>query len=699
MALKKSKTAKPSDTNTRDVPALDLRAAVSLETFNAEKRTVDVVFATPTKVRRGGFWSDPFDEELSMDPECVRMERLSSGKAPVLDSHNSYGGVAGVLGVVQKASVDGKRGVATLRFSKAEDDADADQIFRKIGDGIIANVSVGYRVHKYEKQPRKDPNNFNEVPVMRAIDWEPFEISPVGLPADPSAGFRFESPKPATNACEFVTRNADPEEHDMEKTAAELAAAEATRAGELAARTALEQKASEAARAEGKKAEQERQAAISLAVRAAKLETAFATKLIADDVPADKARAMVIDELAKRSEATVIEGHHIGRGEEASDKFRGGMQAWLIQRAGLTDLFTRAKKMHPERFADVVLDPTAFRGFGMVDVAREYLERVPGAPVIRGIGREDLLGRALTERSTAGGQSTSDFAVLLENVMNKTLLAAYLTTPDTWTQFCMTSSANDFRAQNRYRHGSFGVLDALGEDGEFKNKAIPDGTKQSITVKTKGNIIAISRQALINDDLDAFSRLAVMLGRSAKLSIEVDVYALLAQNAGLGPTMADSVALFDLTAHGNVGSAAAISVVSLDADRVLMLSQKDQDGNEFLELRPSILLVPASLGATAKVINDAQYDPDTSNKLQRPNSMRAVFSKIVDTPRITGTRRYLFADPGVAPVLDVAFYQGVQEPFLENRLGWRVDGTEMKVRLDYGVGAIDTKGAVTNAGV
>lgn len=688
---------------TRDVPPLEIRADIAPSSFDAEKRTVDVVWGTGVRVRRGGYWTDPFDEELDMSPSSVRMDKLSSGKSPVFDEHMRYGGTSSVRGVVVRAAVDGKKGTATLRFAKPDADPEAEQMFRKIGDGIITNVSVGYRVFKYEKQPKTNQLDPNEVPVMRAIDWEPFEVSPCSLGADSTAEFRSAQERARsqeqqpTNTCEFITRSEQPEENAMDLTPAQKLEAEklanAARAAEL---TTATDAAAKTAAETATKVERERHAAINGMVRAAKLEPTFGEKLITDGVALDKARAAVIDELAKRSESTHIESHHINSGDDAADKLATRGAAWLIQRAGLSDLFTRAKKAYPERFKGIELDPEAMRGYRMADVAREYVESATGKQV-RGQGPEEIFGQAIMARSVSGAQSTSDFSVLLENVMNKTLLAAYLTTPDTWQGFCMTSANNDFRAANRYRHGTFGVLDPVGENGEFKNKKIPDATKATITVKTKGNIIAITRQSLINDDLDAFSRLAVMLGRSAKLSIEVDVYALLAQNGGLGPTMADTLALFD-AGHGNLGAASAISVIGLDADRVLMLSQKDQDGNEFLELRPSILLVPASLGATAKVINDAQYDPDTANKLQRPNSMRAVFNRIIDTPRIAGTRRYLFADPGVAPVIDVAFYQGVQEPFLENRLGWRIDGTELKVRLDYGVGAIDTKGAITNFG-
>ena len=282
-------------------------------------------------------------------------------------------------------------------------------------------------------------------------------------------------------------------------------------------------------------------------------------------------------------------------------------------------------------------------------------------------------------------QSGSDFPVLLENAMHKALQAAYDTAPLTWSRFCATGTVSDFRAHNRYRLGSFGNIDQVNELGEFINKAIPDGEKASIQVATKGNIINLSRQAIVNDDLGAFIGLAASLGRAASRTVEADVFALLALNGGMGPTMADGKALFHAD-HGNITTGAAITMAALDLDRVAMASQKDVSGNDYLDLRPSVLLVPIGLGGTARSINDAQYDPDTANKLQKPNIVNGLFRDIVDTPRMTGTRRYLFADPSEAPVLEVAFLDGNQNPYLELQNGFDVDGARYKVRLDYGVG-------------
>jgi hypothetical protein len=191
-----------------------------------------------------------------------------------------------------------------------------------------------------------------------------------------------------------------------------------------------------------------------------------------------------------------------------------------------------------------------------------------------------------------------------------------------------------------------------------------------------------------------------MLGRAAGLSIEIDVYAQLLLNSGLGPTQSDAQPLFHAN-RANVGTGSALAAAAIDADRVLMAKQRDPWGNEYLDLRPAILLVPVELGGQSRVVNDSQYDPDTvANKSQmKPNLVRGLFRDVVDTPRLSGTRRYLFADPSIAPVFEVAFLEGQTAPVLESRDGWRVDGTEMRVRLDYGVAAVDYRGAVTNAGV
>lgn len=393
------------------------------------------------------------------------------------------------------------------------------------------------------------------------------------------------------------------------------------------------------------------------------------------NITAEAAAQKILAHIAKQS--TPVGATHVETVEDETDKQRAGIAASLLVRAGVADDATRQAAR-----------ASAHRGAKLLDLAKMSLTRA-------GIRFDHMDQMQIV--AAAFTQGTSDFPILLENAMHKALQMAYATAPDTWSRFCATGSVSDFRAHNRYRVGSLGNLDSINEMGEFANKSIPDGEKASVQIGTKGNIINLSRQAIINDDLGAFVGLAAQLGRAGRRTIEAAVYALLAENSGLGPVMGDGKTLFHAD-HGNIGQAGSISVTTIEDGRVKLASQTDHTGNEFLDLRPAVLLCPLALGGQARVINDSQYDPDTANKMQRPNMVRGLFRDVVDTPRLTGTRHYMFADPSEAPAIEVAFLDGNQEPYVEQQAGFTVDGTQYKVRLDFGVAAVDYRGAVTNAG-
>ena len=443
--------------------------------------------------------------------------------------------------------------------------------------------------------------------------------------------------------------------------------------------------------AEATAAERKRASEINLLCRKHGMDEKFVTPLIDGGKTIEAARKAVLDELAKRSNSTTETHHTVTAGEDARDKFVRGGTNWLLARSGMASLVAKH-----EGTTVAKMEPGEFRGMRLLDIARETLSRAGVST--RGMSPLEIAGQAMSLRSGNGYQSQSDFAVLLENVVHKILRAAYATTPDTWQFFCGIGSASDFRNQNWYRMGALTSLDSLNENGEFKNKSIPDGEKATFSVGTKGNIIGITREVIVNDDLGMVTRLTEMIGRAAKLTIEKAVYAKLGENSGLGPTQSDTNPLFYSASRANVNtSASAITMAGIEADRVVLASQRDPNTQEYLDLRPSVLLVPIGKGGDAKTINDAQFDP-ADNKFQKPNIVRGIFSKIVDTPRLSGTRRYLFADPSIAPVFMVSFLEGMQEPTIETQEGWRYNGVEMKARLDFGVDVVDYRGAVTNAG-
>ncbi|MGB7422896.1 MAG: ClpP-like prohead protease/major capsid protein fusion protein [Comamonas sp.] len=409
---------------------------------------------------------------------------------------------------------------------------------------------------------------------------------------------------------------------------------------------------------------------------------ALQTEVLADpSLTMEQIQARLLAEIGKGAEPANPQNAHprVQTVSDEDDKARAAKVNAMLVKSGVIQNAEQRRAMQAGNPA---------MSLSLVDLARASLVRA-------GIKTDHMDKMAMV--AAAFTQSTSDFPIILESAMHKALQAAYDAAPLTWSRFCATGTVSDFRAHNRYRLGSFGNIDAINELGEFVNKAIPDGEKASIQVGTKGNIINLSRQAIVNDDLGAFIGLASNLGRAAARTVEADVFAMLALNSGLGPVMADTKTLFHAD-HGNIGTTGAMSVTTIDEGRTKLASQKDVSGNDYLDLRPAVLLCAIGQGGQARVINGAEYDPDTANKLQKPNMVRGLFADVVDTPRLSGTRFYMFADPAVAPTFEVAFLEGRQDPYLERIEGFDVDGSRFKVRLDYGVAAIDYRGAVTNAG-
>jgi hypothetical protein len=691
---------------TVQVGPLSLSAAVGA--IEEEGRTFELVFSTGAPVERYDWFSGKrYVEKLSLDPAHVRLDRLNAG-APVLDSHGTWD-LSSVIGVIEEGSakVAGKKGTAKARLSAHDDVA---RIRQDVRDRVIRNVSVGYRVYRFEEVAGKGDN---ALPVRTATDWEPFEVSLVPMGADPGARVRGQQGQTETNPCVIVRSLEETVMKDQEKTAAAPAETPASPppapATDTKVRLAVELASSEEIEDSAKKVERERAAAIRKLCRGVsglKEPEKVADDLVARGLTLDQARAEILAKLSAGSQEHEPVPGRVVVGDDVADKRRRGITAALLVRSGAIELLRQAAKRRSDHraFQDVPADPGEFRHWSMLRMAEEDLER--RGQRVRGLEQLELASRVIREvgelqlRGTAsvvGAQTTSDFAVALESTLNKVLLAAYVVAPDTWRRFCAVGSLNDFRPHPRYRTGYLGVLDEVNDAGEFKNKNLPDAVKESITGKTKGNILALTRQTLINDDMGIFNRVATQAGRAAALTIEKDVYALLALNGGLGPAMNDTKTLFHAD-HFNIGAGSALTVAGLDADAVVLALQTDPQGNEILDLLPAILLVARGLQGTARVINEAEFDTDAGAPSQRPNRVRGMFRDIVGTGQMSGTRRYVFADPAQMPVLEVAFLDGVQEPFLDMQDGWRIDGVEWKVRIDYAVGAIEFRGAVTNGG-
>jgi HK97 family phage major capsid protein len=139
--------------------------------LDVEKRTAEFSFSSEYPVER---W---FGKEiLKHSPDAADMSRLNDGGA-LLWNHNSDV----QIGVVERAMIEGGKGVCAVRFSKNQK---AEEVMQDIADNICRNVSFGYQVNE---MVRDNPGSTDE-PQYTATKWMPYEISFAPVPADPTVG-------------------------------------------------------------------------------------------------------------------------------------------------------------------------------------------------------------------------------------------------------------------------------------------------------------------------------------------------------------------------------------------------------------------------------------------------------------------------------------------------------------------------------
>lgn len=660
------------------------RAAFVPSSVNEEARTIDIVWTTGARGLRRRFFGDDYMEELAVDETSVRLERLNAG-ANVLNSHHRYD-VRDVIGVVERAWLEKGEGMATIRFSDRED---VEPIWRDVRSGILRNFSVGYNVHRWERiRSEKE----GELDIMRAVDWEPMELSLVSVPFDAGAQARSDH---GSHRAVIIDRGDDAAEPGEEPNGDTDMADENSRAAtasEPAATQPTEQTRQAAAPAEPaqvnedeiRKEERQRATDIRRAVRAAGLADDLADDLINRDVPIDEARAAIIDRLADEEERTQPQTRaaHVTVESEPRDHLRAGVEQALLHRydAQNFELDERGRQ---------------FAGVSLVQVAERYLDGI--GIKTRGMSNWDVVSAAmgLDHQRISGPHGTSDFPFILADVANKTLRRAYQMSPRTFQPVARRTTLPDFRPAYRTQFGEAPQLLEVLPSGEFTRGTVGEA-RESYKLSTYGRIISVNRQVLINDDMDAFTRVPELFGASAA-DLESDVvWGIVNANAAMG----DGIALFHAD-HGNLaGSGAAISVTSIGLGRAAMRKQKALDKKKFINVTARYLVVPADIETVADQFVSQNLLADAAGNVN-PFAGRL---QVIAEPRLgaggpgggSASNWYLFADPAQVDTIEYAYLMGQEGVFVESRMGFDVDGLEIKARHDFAAKAIDWRGMYKN---
>lgn len=668
-----TKTTMPPDGELRTTAPQRMRAAeMRPSSYQEEDNSVEVVWSTGAQVTRFDWWDwEYYTEELSMEPGAVRLDRLNSGAA-VLDTHDS-GSLSAVIGSIVPGSVRIENGQGIGRVALADTD-DVKDTMAKIRAGHIRNISVGYIVHQYTRIERE-----GERTVMRADDWEPTEVSFVPVPADAGAQVRKSDAVQGGFPC--IIRGipaASTEENTMSKTnqggqAGETAERTVTNPAQTAPEQTVAAHVPDGTRTAGVSAKRIRDV-----VGRSDLGADFALQLIERNEDAPMSEADLTDAIAEQLEAKrntkPVNGNRVGERGIDGAAYRDAVSNAIVLRAGADVELSDEEKAAAREF----------RGMSLLELARFHIEQEGTST--RGMDRLSLAGAALG-LSRAGMHATSDFAQILANASNKQLRRGYESAPQTFRPFVSTGTLPDFKAAPIVGVGDVPALLLVMENGEFKHGSMSD-FGDTYKLATYGRIIALTRQTIINDDLRVFNRVPAGFGRQAA-DLESDlVYAQLTAN----PTMYDGTALFHAD-HGNLaGSGGAINETTLAAGELAMRTQTSPEGS-VLNLAPRFLIVGPAKKVEAQKMLTAVIPNATSGVNVFQNSMELIVES-----RISGNQWFLAADPAAFDTIELASLEGQEGVFTETRVGFDVDGVEIKARVDRVAKALDWRGFYKNPG-
>jgi hypothetical protein len=660
------------------LPKLRAQASFVPETLDAEKRTVEVLFYSGAEVQRFPFFDDPYMLSFSLDAKSVRLERFNRG-APLVDNHKDDRPVMdSVLGVVEKAWMAADGGHALVKIA-----ADRQDILTRIQDGILRNFSMGAVIHQAKDITQKGDSQRR----LLAIDWEPHELSLTPVPADMGAQALAQAEK---FPCRLTLGAASAHTEATMKIKVRLLAdvEDVGKLGEIVeiaedsfdedlhskelnpkpAQLAADDRSEDRLLSDDIDSEKRRKERIRAIQMEYDRDDFWAERCIRKNFSVKEALA---DARKKRAEETPELDGRIRHGEDYDSL--GWSQARM------------AEALHARAKGKACPDPAQkYARFSFAECGFEILQKLGKT---RGRALDPLRG---AEEVVKLALSTSDFAGLLANTLNKDLLSDYQIATQTFRTFAQQRNFKDYRPHTFHRRGDFPLPLQVGENGEIQQGAMGE-SKETVSALRYGRILPLSLEIIVNDDLNAFTDFGSMVSRRIQdLESALFYSRCIAVGSGLGPTLADGVVLYNAT-HANVNSAGALDNTRLEEAWGLMAAQTTIDSMK-MNVPPRYVLT----SATSHVLARRLLSPIFAAQASNVNAFEGILTAIYDA-NLSGTRYYVLADPSFGTNYIYGTING-QGPRFAVREGWEVEGVEVKVAHDFGCGAIDYRFGVTGAG-
>ncbi len=616
------------------------RASPQVGLIDEEARKIPfILISDENEGERVDFWSgERYIERL--DVNGAKWDRLTT---VFKDHHRS---VDSAIGRVENVRIEDGKLKADVIFGSTPDAA---AVFEKYRDGILTDVSIGYKVNAFSVEERS-----GEPDIVTITDFEIKELSAVGIGFDPGA---------------TVGRNQEggemtPEQIERLRELEALKKRTDEQEKELAKLKALANDEGEKTR----KLEEENQ---ELKRRADIQELAIAyganaevTERFLSDKTKTKEEFLrhLLDERAS-AQPRAFAGKDAQKNR--NDMLRA-MSDGLLLRAG----FNVAK---PHEDADM------FRGMSVQNMVRK----------VAGLGLE------ASESDLVRAMTTSDFPKILANVQNKVIQDSFESAPVTFREWTQAVDFKDFKPRTEVRKGSFSSnfkkVQELGRT-TYKEKG---ETGLTWKIQSYGARFAFSRELLINDDLGIFMDDLMDMVEQVAVFQNRQVYNLL---EGIGEfadyVMEDGKPIFD-TSHNNYDSTGtAPTVDTLAAARTKMMRQKDFDGKQ-LRIVPKFLIVPPELEVSAYQLLNSTAAPDAQNA-GTVNPIKGLYTPITDMELTNAKAWYMAA---AKKTIKVGYLQGTnRRPIVEEVNRSNISGIEYELVFDFGVVAEDFRGLYKNNG-
>jgi len=618
-------------------------ALVAPNSWNEETRTATIVISTDADVGDGfqllhtpGAIRWP-SRPLPMDYDHKRSSDSIWGAVTDLSLQRQESGVNALVGTLVVDGPDAAVSIALPRLRTGS-----------------ARFSVDARIYQHREDRSSN--------MLAATDWEPAMVSLVTIGQDPRAIMRADLLQQNTHAAlrpmtDELKAGGDPAVIDAQRAADP--APVAPPAPPVAAATAEPQEDPAALRRELK---------IRKAAQMAELTADQTEAILASGKGVDEAQIEIIRQIRLRHEGPnqgAIDGRQpapVVTRDQGDTLLRGigeALEARVRPGAKVSDLGRE------------------YRGFTLLEYARMYLDS-------RGVNTR---GMSKTELVTRGFHSTSDFPLLFSNLAGKSLDAAYAEEPHTWRGIARQRNLPDFKLASDLVIGADLTPEALLEGGEYKAGTLQEAQAQW-RLATYARKVTVTRQAIINDDLSALERVPEMLGRGFRRLESNLVWGLITGNA---VTSVDGQVLFHSTHNNYAASAASINTAGMNAMVKLLRKQTDIAGTT-VNLRPSYMMVPTDLEATAlQFLFPNGFMANTRTGENGPVTVQSAGIELIVEPRLDGaaTIWYLAAAPTSIEGIVYGYLAGEEGPTVTTTEKRDPDGVELLARFDFGCAVKD----------